>query len=532
MPDPDDPSREPAGGEGRRGDDPSPEPAGGERRRGDDPSPELDAAAATAEVVPGDVLDADEVRRRAAGGAAALGVRNAVLLAAGVVVNLVLARLLAPADFGLVALGQTLVLVGGYLSSGGIGVALVGRREPPARRELEAVLGVQLAAAAALAAIFALAALPFGRDGAVVALMLATLPLSTLRLPQSIALERELRFRTIATVDVVELLAQYAWALATVAAGAGVWGLASAVVVRGIAGAVAMVRLSELGWVRPRLSWREVRPLVAFGARFQAAAGVSVARDQLLNAGIAAIAGLGTLGVWALAFRVMQVPLLLFTTLYRVSYPAMAKLLAAGRDPRAAIERGVALTGVAIAFIVVGIAAGAPALVPALLGDRWDAVPPILGLGGIALMITCPVSAATVGWLYAAGDPGTVLRAFAAHAALWLVVALALLEPVGPEAIGIGWIAGALGDATVLGLAAARRTGARVARRLAPPLIAALAAGGAGWAISATSETVGAGVLGLAAGEAILLATLLLLANRLLREAVALAREGLREAGA
>lgn len=475
---------------------------------------------------PTDLLDADEVRRRVATGAATLGVRNVVILAAGVVANLVLARLLTPADFGLVALGQTLVLVGGYLSSGGIGTALIGRPDPPSRRELEAVLGVQLAIATGLAVAFALAAAPFGRDGAVVALMLATLPLATLRLPQGIELERELSFRTIATVDVVELLAHYAWALTAVALGAGVWGLASAVVVRGLAGAVAMVRLSPLGWVRPRLAWREVRPLMGFGARFQAAAGVSVARDQLLNAGIAAIAGISTLGVWALAFRVMQVPLLLFTTLYRVSYPAMAKLLAAGRDPRSAIERAAALTAVAIGAIVVGIAAGAPALVPSLLGDRWEEVPPILGLGGVALLITCPVSAATVGWLYAAGDAGTVLRAFAVHAAAWLVVGLALLEPVGPAAIGIGWIAGAIGDATVLGVVAARRTGARLARRLAAPVAVALAAGAAGWAISSTAETVPAGLAGVVVGEAALLAGLFLLAGRPLRDAIGLAREG------
>jgi O-antigen/teichoic acid export membrane protein len=488
---------------------------------------ELAAAQATTEVAPADVLDAGEVRRRAVSGAAALGVRNVVLLAAGVVANLVLARLLTPRDFGLVALGQTLVLVGGYLSSGGIGIALVGRREPPSLRELQAVFGIQLAIASALAVVFALAAIPFGRSGAVVALMLATLPLSTLRLPQAIALERELSFRTIATVDVIELLAQYTFALAAVAAGAGVWGLAAAVVVRGVAGAIAMVRLSDLGWVRPRLAWRETRPLLGFGARFQAAAGVGVARDQALNAGIAAIGGISTLGVWALAFRVMQVPLMLYSTLYRVSYPAMAKLLAAGRDPGPAIERGIRLTGVSIAAIVVGIAAGAPALVPALLGDRWDHVPPILGLGGVALLVSCPISAATVGWLYAADDPGTVVRAFAVHAAAWLFVGLALLEPVGPAAIGIGWVAGAIGDATVLGRAAARRTGARVLSSLAVPTGLALVAGGAGWALSSTSETVAAGLGGLLAGEAILLAGLLLLARPLLGEVVVLARQGL-----
>jgi O-antigen/teichoic acid export membrane protein len=489
---------------------------------------EVAAAEATAELVPSDVLDADEVRRRATSSAAALGVRNGVALAAGVVANLVLARLLTTTDFGLVALGQTLVLVASYVSTGGLGTALIGRAQAPTRHELEAVFGVQLAAATVLAIVFAVAMIPFGRDGAVIAVMLATLPLATLRLPQAIGLEHDLSFRTIARVEVIELLTQYAWAIATVAAGAGVWGLASSIVVRAAAGGVAMIRLSPLGWVRPRLSWREVRPLVGFGVRFQAVSGVGVVRDQALNFGIAAIAGISTLGVWALAFRVMQVPLLLFGTLYRVSYPAMAKLLAAGRDPRPAIERGVALTAVVLGVILVAIVSGAPALVPSLLGHRWDEASGILGLAALALLITCPISASTVGWLYASGDAGIVLRAFAVHSVLWVAITLPLLDPVGPSAIGIGWIAGALGDATILSRAAARRAGARVLRRLAPPFAVALAAGGAGWIVSSTAETVATGVAALALGEGLLLVGLFLFVNRPLREAVALAREGLR----
>jgi hypothetical protein len=120
-----------------------------------------------------------------------------------------------------------------------------------------------------------------------------------------------------------------------------------------------------------------------------------------------------------------------------------------------------------------------------------------------------------------------VVRAFAVHATAWLLVGLVLLEPVGPAAIGIGWVAGAVGDATVLGRAAARRTGARVLRSLAVPAGLALAAGGAGWALSSTSETVAAGVGGLLAGEAILAAGLLLLARPVLGEVVALVRQGL-----
>jgi hypothetical protein len=133
-----------------------------------------------------------------------------------------------------------------------------------------------------------------------------------------------------------------------------------------------------------------------------------------------------------------------------------------------------------------------------------------------------------VGWLYASGDAGIVLRAFAVHSVLWVAITLPLLDPVGPSAIGIGWIAGALGDATILSRAAARRAGARVLRRLAPPFAVALAAGGAGWIVSSTAETVATGVAALALGEGLLLVGLFLFVNRPLREAVALAREGLR----
>jgi hypothetical protein len=60
--------------------------------------------------------------------------------------------------------------------------------------------------------------------------------------------------------------------------------------------------------------------------------------------------------------------------------------------------------------------------------------------------------------------------------------------------------------------------------------VVTLAAGGAGWALSTTSDTVAAGVAGLVVGEVVLLAGLFVLANPHLREAVALARQGLGEA--
>src|SRR5207248_3409546 len=122
-------------------------------------------------VGPSDALDLDELRRRAAGGAASLGVRSAFTLALAVGGNIALALLLNPRDFGLVALGTTLLLAGNFIAAGGLGVALVGRPKAPTRYELEAITGLQLAVSCTLAVLFAAAAWPFGTDGLVPAIM-------------------------------------------------------------------------------------------------------------------------------------------------------------------------------------------------------------------------------------------------------------------------------------------------------------------------------------------------------------------------
>ena len=60
-----------------------------------------------------------------------LGARGALILVLGVGANIVLAGLLVPRDFGVVAFGAVLIVLGGYLADGGLGAALIRRPEPP-----------------------------------------------------------------------------------------------------------------------------------------------------------------------------------------------------------------------------------------------------------------------------------------------------------------------------------------------------------------------------------------------------------------
>ena len=94
----------------------------------------------------------------------------------------------------------------------------------------------------------------------------------------------------------------------------------------------------------------------------------------------AALGGLPVLGLWSMAYRALQLPFMVFTSLYRVSLPAMSRLLALGRDPRPLIEDGVGLVAPPLGVVLVPMAACSPALFPAVLGEHWagaaGAVPP------------------------------------------------------------------------------------------------------------------------------------------------------------
>lgn len=476
----------------------------------------------------GEQLARDELRRRATGGAALLAARSGLILVVGVAANLALARLLEPRDFGLVALGTAFLLLGTRLSDGGLAVALIRRTPEPERRQLEAVNGFQVAATSALALIVALIAMVVGGDALVIATIVATIPIVVLRAPSLIVLERRLDYRVIATVDVLEALSFYAFALVSVALGAGVWGVAAAAVLRAVVGTSAMVLRGPVGLLRPRWSWMEVRPLVGFGVKTQSVGVANALREQGLNAGIALMAGISTLGVWSLAWRVLQVVYALLATVGRVLYPTISRVMGAGDDVRPLLERSAATVAVAAGAVIVAIAGFASAL-PAVVGPEWEDTPGTLVLACVALVVGAPRSVVLSSYLYAAGDAGSVLRAVAVHAVVWLAVALALVDELGAPIVGVGWIAASIAGNAVLARRAAVHTDARVTAALLPPTAAALAAIGAGWIIASPGHpSVLLGVVGAVGGELVLFGCLALMRPALLRDTGALLVEARR----
>jgi O-antigen/teichoic acid export membrane protein len=428
------------------------------------------------------------MRSRAKSGIFFVGSWGAMNLIVGFGGNLVLARLLLPRDFGIVAIGATLMMFTTSLADGGLGSGLIRLERAPDRRELKAALALQLALTGVLAVAASGVGWMLGGAGLVVALMMVALPLAALQTPGRVMLSREMRFKALSTVEAIANMAYYAWAIAlVVAADAGVWALASAVVVRAIVLAIGVTAVSGQRMWPSFAGATALRPVIAFGLRFQGVSLAGMLREQGLNVGVAAIAGVGTLGVWTLTKRLLEFPALMFEPLHRVSFPLLSHVLAAKQDPARMLDRGVAVASTASGVVLVSMGVSTPELVPFVFGEQWRPVGEILPWICAALLVAGPLSVVAVGFLYASDAPSVVLRATILHSLALFAVAFSLLPIVGAAAIGMGSLAGAIVDAAIMARAIRQRSSARPLDGLLPTLAVAALAGAAGFGVSAAS---------------------------------------------
>jgi len=470
-----------------------------------------------------------DLRQRAASGVVTVVIRGFAIRSIGFLATLALARLLAPSDFGYLTLGLSLVMIGQFLATGGLGVALIGQREEPTPRQLGAVLGFQLLAAAAVVVVLGGLASFFGKGGTIAAIMLLALPFDAARAPKAIVLERQLSYRGLARAEVAETLAYGILAVSSVALGAGVWGVAAATVGRAIIALGLFIGLAPFGLPRPLLALDEVRRIWRFGASFQAVQFGTLARDFGYNAGLGVIAGVGVVGLWGFAIRLLQPILLVIMSLYRVSFPATAQLAGAGADTAASLVRALNLANLVMGATLVAIATASAPLVPVVFGTAWTDAVPVIFLVCVALMINGAVSGCATGYLLALGDATTIVRATVAHTVALYAVTFPLLDGLDAVAVGCGAIASSTADLVVLGRAVKRHTGVPAIRQALPTIFAGVTGASAGVVVGSTiGNPVLAAAAALGVGQLLFVSVLVLLQKSAVLEALRTGRRLLR----
>ena len=438
-----------------------------------------------------------QLRHATVRGVVSLVSRNLAIRGLGLIGNIALARLLTPDDFGAIALGLTLSQIGIALVSGGVTASIARREEEPERADLQAALAFQVGATLAFVAVAAPTGLALGGAGPVTALMVCSLPIDALRVSNTAVAMRRLQFGLLARAAVVETVAFNVVAVALVAAGMDVWGVAVANIVRAVSGTLLLFVRGPVGWLVPRWHGERLRRHLSFGAANQATVLINTGRDQGVNVVVGAVGGLAALGVWNLAYRLLQVVLLVMQALWQVAFPAIARLLEAGQSGAALMSRGVRLVAIVTGLAAAILGGTAPAAVPVLFGPGWEGVPALLTLGAASLMISGPITTLGFSFLWAVGSAGAVLRATIAHTVTWLAVATALLPFIGSDAVGIGMLAAAFVVRGFLLGAIRRHIPLNDLALTAGPTMLAVAAGAAGWLVT---EAVASDALALVLG--------------------------------
>lgn len=447
--------------------------------------------------------------------------RGLAIRAIGLLGNVVLARLLTPRQFGMIALGVSIAMVGDFIASGGLAASLIKQEGRVDRSDLRAMFGFQLLITTAFTAAVAATAIRLGEAGLVAAVMVSSLIIDTMRAPNGVLLERRLEYRPIVRAEVAETLAWNGWAVAAVLAGMGVWGVATAQVFRAVVGATFLIASGPVGLIVPKWSWKRTRAMLSLGVKFQAISVVQLVRDQGLGIVVAAVGGLAMLGLWSIVYRLALVVGVLLESLWRVSFPAMSRILEARHDPGPVLERGLTVASTVTGLLVAPLVGTAPALVPFLFGSRWSAAIPAMPAVGLSLMLSGPLSALGVGYMLSSGQATRMLVITIIDGVILWVVSLSLLPFIGVVGISLGILAAAVAVNVLLGNTLRRETGISLPRAiLAPAVMATLGALPAWWLASSWRHGLGTVIASAAAALLVYTTGLLVVRREIVTDAV------------
>lgn len=241
-----------------------------------------------------------------------------------------LARLLTPADYGLMAMAATVTAFAALLRDMGTGAGLI-HTKLLRHRLVNAVfwfnvaLGLLLALAVAALASLAATAFEDPRLQPLLFTLAPLFPIASLGITHQSLLERESGFRTLAKIELTAGLFGLVAALLLAWRGAGVYAL----VAQGIVAAVSMTVLlwRSLNWrptARPR--WRELKRLFSYSGNlilFNIANYFQRNADTML---IGRFIGTAELGFYNIAYRVLLFPLQNMTfVVSRAMFPAYSR---------------------------------------------------------------------------------------------------------------------------------------------------------------------------------------------------------------
>ncbi|TXT25662.1 MAG: polysaccharide transporter PST family [Gallionellaceae bacterium] len=398
------------------------------------------------------------------------------------VLGIVLARMLGPEPFGLVAIAWLILSLGNLVADFGLAAALV-QKKTISGRDIRYVFTLQMLAGMVMASAIVLAApwiAGFFNNAEAVPVLRAMGCLFVVQAAGQTAtalLRREMDFKPLQMYGVGSYLFSYAGiGLPLAWGGAGVWSLVAAQASQAVIYSVAVNLHVRHSW-RPAFK-ADAGGMALFGSKIMASNLTSWSISNLDSTIVGRVFGTVDLGLYNRGMNLVSSPMNAFTsTLQGVLFPAYSR---ANGDVASARRAYLASVGLIAALLVPAFAAVAAipdTVIAGMYGEQWMRAAALL----TPLALAMPVNA-----VLAVGGPlmsglGAVGRDAAAQAACAVILAGAVwqashvsLETVAWAVLGVYLLRAALISHLALGLVAG--TWRQVARALIGPLALGLLA--------------------------------------------------------
>ena len=288
----------------------------------------------------------------------------------------VLAHLLSPSDFGLMAMALVATGFIGIFKDLGIGAAIV-RSRSTELSALSSLFWTVVVFTAALALVLVAAAPILGAlfsEVRVVDLTRVTavgIVAAGIGIVPKATLERDLRFRPVAVAELSGAALGAAAGIVMAVSHAGVWSLVGQYLVGAFATSLAVWRVSAF---RPQLMWRagDATTAVKFGLGLYGFNVVNYFARNADNLLLGIYAGSSQLGPYSLSYSLMMLPIQAVSQVAgRVLFPTLTLHRDNLDDLRARYLNAVSLTATLAFPMSAGLGLTAATLVPVMFGPHW-----------------------------------------------------------------------------------------------------------------------------------------------------------------
>jgi len=329
------------------------------------------------------------------------------------ITTVVLARLLLPEDFGILAMAAVITEVVMRIADLGFADAIIQRKDTTSSHLSTCfwtMLGLGIILCGVTVAISPIMAGFFDNElvGPVLAVSSIAFVIAPLRIIHGSLMRKQLNFLRFSIGEVVQAVAYLAAAISMAILGFGVWSL----VIGNLTGQVALLisRWTLYRW-HPSLTFsiESLKDLWKFGASVTGTRAVQLLIQRLDYLILGRFLSAATLGIYHMAHRiVISSNTGLLMTVNRVAFPAFSLIQSETERLRRGFIRSIAYLSLILLPIFAGLAIVGPELVRVVLGEQWlEAITPmqILCLSGFFLAVNITVGPI----LRAKGRPGVEL---------------------------------------------------------------------------------------------------------------------------